>query len=292
MKLHDISSTLLFAVGLLVFTVPGQSLIAKAADDDIEGSQFFKIVEERRLTIEQWSGNPVWSPDGSQIAYVYSNQRLRSPGTGGDIWVMNIDGMDKRALTTDGLDNRYPSWSPSGQQITFSSARTGKYEIWSMWSDGSHQRQLTSHRRLNTLPVWSPKGDRIIFASSRSGGTALWMVKPDGTDLTQVTPEGGGPGSYYAAWSTDGTMLAFSSTKTSTLTLWDRLASTLNGHDPLLHDLANPERNVTEHLRLFDLKSGDLSQLTWGESVNHRPAWRPDGLRIAIQSNAPSGSTI
>jgi TolB protein len=222
--------------------------------------------------------------------------------------------------------------------MAFSSSRSGKYEIWVMANDGSNPVRLTDHKKSNTLPAWSPDGKKIVFASSRSGRAALWMIHPDGTGLRKMSPEGGGPGAYYAAWSPDGTMLAFSSTKIANLTPWEQFLSRWSRRDPIIYDLANPEFGVPEHLRLLDLRNHELRQVTWGDSVNHRPVWSPDGrflvfvhqekkgedyrlaildvrsdtaqeldiespegmlpswspngTRLAIQSTAPSGSTI
>jgi TolB protein len=55
---------------------------------------------------------PSWSPDGSRVVFSRSlggSREVFSPGD--DIFVMNVDGTNARALT-DGRGNGYPSWSP------------------------------------------------------------------------------------------------------------------------------------------------------------------------------------
>lgn len=65
-------------------------------------------------------GNPVWSPDGTQIAYeVFIGGRS-------DIYIMNRDGTQKRNLTKSSSEfehNFSPSWSPDGEKIAYSSNR-------------------------------------------------------------------------------------------------------------------------------------------------------------------------
>ncbi|MPZ49725.1 MAG: hypothetical protein GEU75_10610 [Dehalococcoidia bacterium] len=85
--------------------------------------------------------SPVWSPDGSRIAYV-SAPDLGSVG-GGDpakagmaqrrIWVVNADGSGKRQLTNDDAyrDER-PLWSADNSQLLFARLDNGE-DVPSLW---------------------------------------------------------------------------------------------------------------------------------------------------------------
>ena len=54
-----------------------------------------------------------------------------------DIYVLDVDDGGVTRLTEDPSDDRYPSWSPDGRRITFSSDRDGNPEIYTMSSDGT-----------------------------------------------------------------------------------------------------------------------------------------------------------
>jgi Tol biopolymer transport system component len=73
---------------------------------------------------DQW---PVWSPDGSRIAFV-SNRS----GGNYNIWTMSASGGSEVQLTNDPAADAGPAWSPDGSRIAFHSNRTGRYEIWVM----------------------------------------------------------------------------------------------------------------------------------------------------------------
>jgi len=276
----------------LIVAVSSASPWVAAEVPALQQPLFFTVVGERQLTFEGWNGNPIWSPDGSQIAYTHGEHRLRTPainGAGGDIWVMNSEGTGHHALTTDGLHNRYPSWSPDGQRIVFSSHRTGKYEVWSVKNDGTDFVQLTTHKKSNVHPVWSHKGDQIVFASARTGGTALWLMNPDGTGLHRITPEG--TGAYYASWGPDDAMLAFATRGLTPLPSWKRLVSWWSNHDSVVFDLLNPQMGVPQHLWLLNLRDGGFRQMTQGDSVNETPVWSPDG-RFLVFSRRATDRTI
>lgn len=95
---------------------------------------------------------PVFSKDGSQIAFTYwQNDHW-------DIQAMNTDGSNRLRLTETpyqvfiqqmlngeelhSYNNISPAWSPDGTQIAFLTDRTGSWEIWVMNADGSNQHPL------------------------------------------------------------------------------------------------------------------------------------------------------
>ena len=65
---------------------------------------------QTRLTSSDGDNNvPVWSPDGSRIAFTST----RGPS---GIWVMNADGSGQSLLIPGGAG---PAWSPDGGRIAF-----------------------------------------------------------------------------------------------------------------------------------------------------------------------------
>ncbi|HEX9649103.1 MAG TPA: hypothetical protein VGA21_00970 [Cyclobacteriaceae bacterium] len=65
------------------------------------------------------SHDPVWSPDGNQIAF-YSNRD-------GDfeIYVVNSDGSNLRQITSNEFNDGSPTCSPDGKKLLFKSNRAG-----------------------------------------------------------------------------------------------------------------------------------------------------------------------
>ena len=187
--------------------------------------------------------NPVWSSDGSKIAYLESGTQLRitaADGTGStlvctcvdsqsrmtwspdgtkfafdksvsgvrDIFVVNADGTGLTQLTYGVAGEEFsaaPDWSPDGTKIAFH--RTGP-STWVMNADGSGAVDLTGATRDYDFPgpSWSPDGTKIVFR--RQGG--IWTMNADGTNQTQLTVHGPGHAEDTSpTWSPDGTLILF-----------------------------------------------------------------------------------
>ena len=107
---------------------------------------------------DQQLARPELSPDGTQ--FVIRVQRR----TQDDIVVVQRDGTNWRDITNDKFFDRYPSWSPDGKRIAFTSDRSGVYEIWTINADGTDLRQHSfDSPGASSFPQWSPDGSRLVF---------------------------------------------------------------------------------------------------------------------------------
>ena len=106
------------------------------------GSQIYLVDtrggEPRRLTTTQgFYTDPVFSPDGSRVAFVSRKGNF-------DVLTIGIDGTGLQRVTQDQGDNEDPTWSPNGRYLLFSSTRDGGRKLWISTANGRHQRAVTS----------------------------------------------------------------------------------------------------------------------------------------------------
>ena len=189
----------------------------------------------------------VWSPDGRSIAYT---SWRRGPA---NIFVSNIYEVTGDILTDVKSQNWLPAWSPDGKQIAFSSTRDGNSEIYVMNRDGSNAHRLTNNRADDITPTWSPTGARIAFTSDRTGTEQIWEMGSDGLGQHQLTHE---TKADRATWSLAPlNQIAFA-------------AQTGPGYD----------------IKILDMTTSTVRQLTSGEGNNESPAFAPNGRHIAFTS--------
>jgi tetratricopeptide (TPR) repeat protein len=95
------------------------------------------------------SYDPVWSPDGSRIAFV-SQQ-----GYSDDIWLANVDGTNVRNCTPNGWEwDKHPTWSPDSSRIVFWSNRDGLKQLYSMDAACRNVRRLATTTWDEYDPLW------------------------------------------------------------------------------------------------------------------------------------------
>lgn len=155
--------------------------------------------------------DPVWSPDGSRIAFASDIDGDY------DIYLINVEGGDARAITHNDAQDNDPSWSPAGAYIAFASDESGLgfLEVWSMTADGGERKQLTNDTNSSYAPAWSPDGTAIVFVSDRRVDADLYMMNADGTGERLLTTDDHGAEDRDPAWSPDGKWIAYISDRDS-----------------------------------------------------------------------------
>ncbi len=198
--------------------------------------------------------SPHVSPDGSRVAF---------SGVTKEGWQILMYSFDLNRLVSFPHfpgDNYSPAWSSDGQNIAFSSSRTGNTEIYSVTSSGGNLRRLTENKAPDVSPTWNPKTNaQIAWVSGRTGLPQIYTMASDGTNATRVTDQG------YAvspSWSPNGQFLAFA---------WVRHYG--------------PGQPGASDIYVMDLASKQWAQLTHDGGRNDFPSWSPDGRHIVFQSN-------
>ena len=154
------------------------------------------------LTSDEPIMSPVWSPDGSQLAYVSFESGQA------EIFTHNIlTGVRTSRSKYKGL-NGSPSWSPDGKKLVMTLSKDGNPDIYILNLADKRLQRVTNHWSIDTEAVWLPDGKSIIYTSSRSGKPQLYRQSVTGKSKPErLTYEGGYNAS--ASISADGKSVAY-----------------------------------------------------------------------------------
>ena len=199
-----------------------------------------------------------------------------------DIYVADLQGNIIDTLTDRPGYDAEPTVSPDGDQIVFTSTRSGDLELWTMNLDGSNKKQVTDMLGYDGGAFFSPDGERLVFRSSRpetdkerkvykalldSGlvkptEMEIYVCNKDGSDLQKVTELG--QANWAPFFHPSGDKIIFSSNHES-------------------------RRGYPFHLYMIDVNGENLEQITNSKTFDAFPMFSFDGEKILFSSNRYNG---
>ena len=169
------------------------------------------------------NSSPSFTPDGKQL--VYSSEA----GTGRccRIYIAGLNGSGFRPISSATSIDTEPKVNPkTGNDIVFSSGRSGPQQIYRMNMDGGDMERLSDGTGEASNPAWHPDGQLIAFSWTRGFAAGAWNVFimdiASHKVLAQLTHGEGR--NENPSWAPDGKHLVFGSTRGGRSQIYTMLA--------------------------------------------------------------------
>ena len=212
---------------------------------------------------------PVWSPDGTKLAFLH--QHVDSDGfvEGSALFVASGDGSQARRLAAANPSGA-PVWAPMGGRLAYVSTRSGQLETIAV--NGTGRRRLTHELADSFLTpsAWQVDNRILYTAAVTPTHSHIWTMSPSGTGFRRVTRNR--KDESEPSWSPGRRRIAF--------TRWS---------------LADPHGDATGAIYTIRPDGAHERLLVGGPKTRHsfdRPAWSPDGKRIAFVRTSLDFETI
>ena len=277
------------------------ALALAAAAHAQDRAQKISMMDEFRI---QFPSSPRISPDGKRIVYVRNFADAATDRRYTNLWIINADGTDHRALTTGNRSDAGPAWSPDSTRLAYISDADGKPQIYVRWMDSGQTARITDSTYPPGAISWSPDGKLIsysAFVQTKGPRVAEMPMPPAGAKWAdppvaydQLVYRFNGPG-YLKPGQRQIFVVAADGGASRQLTS-DEFP---NGGDELNPDhavwtpdgkylIASINRHPESDHEYFDtevceisLADGRLRALTNRKGPDNSPAVSPDGKRIA-----------
>ncbi len=273
----------------------------------IFGFLHFTIDDKYKVEGEKHLANIKMLTDGGENAEAYlssDEKKLIFQASFGDlkcdqIFTMNLDGSDKKMVSTGKGKTTCSYFLPGDQRIIYSSTYLSNddcppppdfskgyvwklyasYDIFSSNVDGSDIKRYTFTDGYDAEATVSPKGDKIVFTSMRDGDPEIYVMDIDGKNQTRLTFEKGYDGGPF--FSQDGSKIVFRASRPKT-------EKELADYDELVKDgIVRP--SVLE-LFIMDADGSNMKQITHFSKASFAPFFYPDMKKIIFSSNVNSES--
>jgi dipeptidyl aminopeptidase/acylaminoacyl peptidase len=271
----------------------------------------------RPLTVADFAsirdvGEPQVSPDGAWVLYAVKQPDLADDKSHTHVWMSSWDGQQAVQLTFSKGSEKMPRWSPDGSSIAFLSSRATDDEIdqlWIMNRLGGEAEKVTAFEGSVVDYDWSPDGKRI--AAAVEDADPLEPKAEDGAKSKEKKTKPPIVVNRYrfkqdiAGYLTTGRqhiyLLDLESRKSEILTP-GRFSESLPSFSPDGKSIAfvsnrddDPDRSVNNDIWIIDARSGATPRKLTTYAGNDadpewesRPAWSPDGTRIAYLQGGPT----
>ncbi len=165
--------------------------------------------------------------------------------------IMDQDGKNHRYLTPAGELVLTPRFSPTAQEITYMSYKSGKPRVYLYNIDTGRQELLGNFPGMTFAPRFSPSGNSVVMSLAKNGNSDIYELDLRNRKSRQLTTHSGID--TAPSYAPDGSRIVFES-----------------------------DRGGSQQLYVMNSNGGDTRRITFGKGNYANPVWSPRGDLIAF----------
>ncbi len=174
---------LIFSALVMVFLTSCKQEKAPEAEQNIIGKHMLTLESDIMTPEILWAFGRVSdvqvSPDNSKILYGVSYYSVKEDKGNRELFLMDIDGANKKQITYTAGSEYGAVWRPDGERIGYLSAASGSMQMWEMDSDGSNPHQVSNYEGGITGFLYSPDMKNILFTKEVKVKETVQDLNPD-----------------------------------------------------------------------------------------------------------------
>jgi len=244
----------------------------------------------RQITFGGENAEAYFSKDDKQLIF----QSHEGEDTCDQIYLMDLEGKNKRMVSTGKGRTTCAYFFPNGKRILYSSTHVAgpncpapvdyskgyvwklhpEFDIFTAKPDGSDVKRLTNSPGYDAEATISRDGKKIVFNSLRSGDPEIYVMDANGKNVKQLTNEPGYDGGPF--FSPDRKKIVYRAAHPETE------AEKKDYQDLIQTSQLRPTRL---EIYVMDADGSNKRQLTKAGAASFAPFFHPDGKRIIFASN-------
>ena len=124
--------------------------------------------------------SPVVSPDGTKVLFGISYESVEQNKSNNELWVMDIDGSNQKAITHTAKSEGNAVWIDGGERIAFTYPdENGVPQVWVMNNDGSNRKQVSNVDKGVNGFLFSPDQSKVIVIGNVKYAREAGDIYPD-----------------------------------------------------------------------------------------------------------------
>ncbi len=234
---------------------PDNKYLAFYSSDKAQSGAELRIVDVESGDVVSVIGNgldkgpeiPVWSGDSERLAFIGLSENHTN-----EVWVVNRDGSDARAISTQASSRNkaHPAFSPTSNKVAYIADMKGPMAIIVTDLDNGLTTNLTEGvMAAHEHPRWSRDGKQLLFASSRDDEmrtrSDIFVMDADGGNLRNLSKHP--QEDFDPQWTADDRQVVFTSLRSGTAQIFAvdvGSGKTIRVTDNASHDMEQVARPV------------------------------------------------